>query len=141
MSLEYNRTLIRSFFEEADRLRTTPVELCAPDFTAYIGGDPPMDLEAFEKYLRPFYAAFSNWSRTFEDVVAERDRVAFRVVSQATHSKAFMGTPASGKQITLTSIGIARIVAGKIVEWWNSPDRLGLMQQIGALPAKGEAGK
>ncbi|NTW73052.1 MAG: ester cyclase [Eubacteriaceae bacterium] len=30
-------------------------------------------------------------------------------------------------------IGMARVVDGKIAEWWNSPDRLSWMQQIGAV--------
>ncbi|MCZ7663477.1 MAG: ester cyclase [Thermoleophilia bacterium] len=32
-----------------------------------------------------------------------------------------------------------RIVDGKIIEAWDYPDMMGLMQQIGAAPAIGEA--
>jgi predicted ester cyclase len=45
-----------------------------------------------------------------------------------------MGVPASGKEIEVSVIGFARITQGKIAEWWNYPDRLSWMQQIGALP-------
>jgi predicted ester cyclase len=60
--------------------------------------------------------------------------VAFRVVARATHTGEFMGIPASGKQITVPMIGIARVTDGQVTQLWNSPDQLGLLQQIGALP-------
>jgi len=30
---------------------------------------------------------------------------------------------------------MAQISGGKVIEWWNSPDRLSWMQQIGAIPS------
>ena len=80
-----------------------------------------------------YYAGFSGSRITIEDMVAEGDRVAFRGVVRATHTAEFMGTPASGKQIAVPVIGIAQLAEGKIAEWWNSPDRLSWMQQIGAI--------
>lgn len=46
-----------------------------------------------------------------------------------------MGTPAGGKEFPVVQIGIARVVEGKVTEPWNIPDQLGLLQQIGAVPA------
>jgi predicted ester cyclase len=48
-----------------------------------------------------------------------------------------MGIPASGKAITVTGIVIDRIVGDKIAETLTSYDMLGLLQQIGAVPAMG----
>jgi len=50
-----------------------------------------------------------------------------------------MGISASGKQISVPVIGFAQLAQGKIAEWWNSPDRLSWMQQIGALPMPDQA--
>lgn len=132
--LEENKALVRSFFEKANRDERTPVELCAPGFTAHITGSPPMALEAFRQFQATFYAGFSDVSATIEDMVAEGDRVAFRGVVRATHTAEFMGIEASGKEVSGPFIGIARLAEGKVAEWWNSPDRMGLMQQIGAMP-------
>jgi steroid delta-isomerase-like uncharacterized protein len=134
MSLEDNKAIVRSFLEKSNILEKTLVELCAPGFTAHIGGSPAMDLQAFQKYQAKYFAGFSGSRITIEDMVAESDRVAFRGVVRATHAAEFMGIPASGKQIVVPVIGFAQLSAGKIVEWWNSPDRLSWMQQIGALP-------
>ena len=50
---------------------------------------------------------------------------------------AFNGVPASGKTIEVTGINIMRIEQGQIHEIWGSPDVLGLLQQIGAIPMPG----
>ena len=136
MSLENNKALVRNFFERANLEGRTPVELCTPGFTAHIGGIPAMDLQAFQQWQARYYAAFSDTRITIEDMVAEDDRVAWRGVTRATHTAEFMGTPASGKQIIVPVIGMARLAGGKVAEWWNSPDRLSWMQQIGAIPAQ-----
>ena len=45
------------------------------------------------------------------------------------------GLPASHNKVTVTGIGIDRVENGKIVEGWNNWDTLGMMQQLGAVPA------
>jgi predicted ester cyclase len=52
-----------------------------------------------------------------------------------------MGVPPTGKQFVVPVIGFAKITQGKIAEWWNYPDRLSWMQQIGALPEFGKSAK
>jgi steroid delta-isomerase-like uncharacterized protein len=136
MSLEDNKTLVRNFLEKGNRERRTPVESCAPDATFHIGGTPAMNLQAFQQFQTMYFAAFPDSDITIEDMLAEGDRVAFRGVVRATHAAEFMGTPASGKQIAVPVIGIAQLAEGKIAGWWNSPDRLSWMQQIGALPGQ-----
>jgi predicted ester cyclase len=44
-----------------------------------------------------------------------------------------MGIPATGRQVTVTGIDIARVVGGKLVEHWAEMDTLGLIKQLGAL--------
>ena len=67
-------------------------------------------------------------------MIAEGDRVAFRGFVRTVHTAKFMGVPATGKQIVVPIMGVAKIVNGKISEWWNSPNRLSWMQQICAIP-------
>jgi len=45
--------------------------------------------------------------------------------------------PATGKQVVLTGITISHMVEGKIVEDWHNADALGLLQQLGVVPAMG----
>jgi steroid delta-isomerase-like uncharacterized protein len=132
---EENKKLVQGFFERGNSEKGTPVDLCAPGFTAHIGGYPTMDLLAFQKYQEEYFASFSDTKMIVEDMVAEGDKVAFRGVVRATHSAEFKGIPASNNQVEVAVVGIARISEGKIAEWWNYPDRLSWMQQIGAIPS------
>lgn len=134
MPLEDNKVLVRKFLEESNRQRRTIVELCHPEIMFHIGGTPAMNLQAFEQFQTRYYAAFPDSTIAIEDMVAEGDKVD-RGEVRATHKAEFLGKPASGKQITVSVIGIARLVDGKVAEWWNSPDRLSWMQQIGAIPS------
>jgi predicted ester cyclase len=132
---EDNKALVRHWFEESDRVGRAPDELFAPGFVAHIPGSPDMDAAAFQQYVASFYNAFTDFSHTFDDMVAEGDRVAFRAISRATHTKDFAGITATGTQVEVGQIGIVRVADGMMAELWNSTDRLGMMQQLGALPA------
>jgi predicted ester cyclase len=135
MSSEENKAIVRTFFEKGNTEERTPVEMCSPGFTAHIGGYPPMDLQGFQQYQATYFTSFSGTNLTIEDMVAEGNKVAFRGVVRAIHTAEFMGIPASGKLIVVTVTGIAHLSEGKIAEWWNFPDRLSWMQQIGAIPS------
>jgi len=135
MSLEENKAIVRNFFKKGNSEGRTPVEMCAPGFTAHIGTSPAMDLQGFQQYQLKYFASFSDTGITIEDMLSEGDKVAFRGVVRATHTGDYMGIPASGKKIVVPVIGIAKLVDGKIAEWWNFPDRLSWMQQIGAIPS------
>jgi steroid delta-isomerase-like uncharacterized protein len=133
--LEENKALVRDFLDRSNRERRTLVELCAPGANFHIGGTPTMNLQAFQQFQTKYFAAFPDSRITIEDMVAEGNRVAFRGTVKATHMADFNGIPARGRQITVPVIGIAELIDGKVAEWWNSPDRLSWMQQIGAVPS------
>jgi predicted ester cyclase len=134
-----NEALARSFFNEADRGRT-PVELCAAGFTAHIPGPPPMDLEGFDQFEAMIRSAFSDIRHPIEDLVGEGDKVAVRLRFEGTHTADFMGVPASGRQFSVQGTAFLHIAGGKVAQLWGALDQLGLMQQIGGLPAPAQAG-
>ncbi|GAC1535273.1 MAG: hypothetical protein NVS2B7_04180 [Herpetosiphon sp.] len=51
----------------------------------------------------------------------------------------FLAIPPTGKQVTVVGIDVVRLANGKLAEAWVSSDFLGLMQQIGAVPAGGSS--
>jgi steroid delta-isomerase-like uncharacterized protein len=89
--------------------------------------------------IRQFYGmlrtAFPDLHFTIEDQVAAGDRVVTRWRATGTHDGEFQGIPATGKTVRITGIDIDRLAGGKVVECWPQVDELGLMQQLGALPA------
>jgi steroid delta-isomerase-like uncharacterized protein len=90
--------------------------------------------------LSQFRTAFPDLVTTVEDMVAEGDRVAVRHTHRATHTGAFQGIPPTGKRIEVTGIEVLRMREGQIAEFWHMDDFLGLMQQLGVVPAPGQAG-
>jgi predicted ester cyclase len=58
-----------------------------------------------------------------------------RVAGRGTHEGEFQGIPPTGRQVAATGVGIGRIQDGRIAEAWAAYDALGVMQQLGAIPA------
>ena len=48
-----------------------------------------------------------------------------------------MGTPPTGKHVTVTAISIMRFADNKVVEEWELVDEAGMMQQLGVAEASG----
>ena len=61
---EENKRVVRRYFEELDRRKATPVDLCADRFTFYVAGFPPMDLEATKQFAAMFFDALPDLSQT-----------------------------------------------------------------------------
>ena len=61
------------------------------------------------------------------------------MITRWTASGTFSGCLHTGKQFTATGITVLRFARGKVVEEWVNWDALGLMQQLGAVPASGQA--
>ncbi len=92
------------------------------------------DFDAFKQFVSAVLDAFPGFTITQDEVLADGDKVIYRSTYSGTHTGDFMGIPASGKTVSVSSIGIARISDGKIIEEWENMDELSLMQQLGVIP-------
>ena len=136
---EQNKQVVRRYFEELDHGKAHPAHICTPDFVFHIPGFPSMDLDASKQFAATFYTAMPDLTHPIEELIAEGDKVAFRGRYQGTHTGAFMGVPASGRRISAVGVGVFRVANGKVAEFWVSPDRMSLMQQMGVLPVQAQA--
>jgi steroid delta-isomerase-like uncharacterized protein len=96
---------------------------------------PPMDIASYQQFGAAFRVGFPDLVHNIEDQVAEGEKVVTRVTVTGTNKGQFQGMPATGKQVKFTGIAIDRVVNGKIKERWVDFDVMGLMQQLGAIPA------
>jgi predicted ester cyclase len=137
MSTEENKAIIRRYLEEAwDRGNLTIIdELMSPDYARYLSGQPPLNRESQKQRIASFRQGLPDVRLTLEDLVAEGDRVVFRITLRGTQQGALMGVPPTGKSVTIGAIDIARLEGGKIVEHWGQMDTYGLLQQLGAAGA------
>src|SRR5215831_10472625 len=142
MSTEQNKALIRRLFEEGINQSKPGVfdEVLAPNFVIY---DPPFGMqpnrEGFRQMFTGFRTAFPDVHVTFEQELADGDYVIHRGYVTATHKGEFQGIPATGKQVKIKTLDIWRVENGKAVENWVQLDMLGLMHQLGVVPAPGHA--
>lgn len=111
-------------------------EVLAPDLANSLPGFPP-DRDGMKALLPAFRVAIPDLEFTIDRIVAAADLVADAVTWHGTHQAELMGIPASGSPVTVTETHIARVADGKIVERWGTWDQMGLMQQLGAVPAMG----
>lgn len=138
---EENKAIARRMFEEVWNKRNLDAfdEIFAPDVVGHnIPPGLPPGLEGIKANFEIFISAFPNAQMTVEDQIAERDRVVTRWTGTGTHTGDLMGTPATGKQVTVTGITVNRIAGGQIVEAWGVVDLMGMMQQLGVIPSPGE---
>lgn len=103
------------------------------DHNALPGQKP--GVEGLKDAYRMFSAAFGELWYTFEDLVAEGDRVVGRGVIEGKHTGLFMGIPATNKIIRWTGTRIFKVANGKVTDGWIDLDMFGLMMQLGAMPA------
>ena len=112
--------------------------------SGYIGHDPsepqpirgPQGLRGqVEKYL----AAFPDGRITVDEQFAEGDRVATRWTGRGTHQGEIAGISPTGKEVTVTGLTLSSFESGKLIEEWTVWDTLGMLVQLGAVPAPARA--
>ena len=136
MSTEHNKTTARQFFMEQDR-RKGPLapEIVAHNYVARIGNNPPMDFDGHSGFGVMFYNGFPDIYHTIDDVIAEGDKAVVRFTLRGNHTADFMGIPATGKSIEVSAIAMVTFVDGKVTQLTAQFDQLGMMQQLGVIPA------
>jgi steroid delta-isomerase-like uncharacterized protein len=134
------KATVRAFYAsiDADHAQSVP-PMVSEQIVVYQPGMPPMDRTTFQQFGQAFYAAFPDLTHTIADQIAEGDAVASRLVVRGTHQGEFQGIPPTGRPVEITAFGIHRVQDGQIVEQQLLFDALGLLQQLGVMPAPASA--
>lgn len=84
-------------------------------------------------------AAFSDTHSTIDEMIVAGDMAVIRWTWEGTHSgtSPSLGIPATGKHVRFVGCSVYHFRDGKIVEQWEYGDMLGLLQQLGVIPALG----
>jgi predicted ester cyclase len=117
-------------------------ELASPNYVGYDPAqpEPTRGPEGLKEFVQGFLAGYPDGRVTIDQQLAEGDYVASRWTGRGTHNGELMGIAATGRQVTVTGITISRLEGGQVVEEWTNWDTLGMLQQLGAIPA-GEGAK
>lgn len=103
------------------------------------GPDIAPGREGFKQVFTGFFSAFPDMTMTVDDQVSEGDKVVTRATVSGTHLGDYMGMPATGKTFSIGIVDILRFKDGKIAERWGESDTIGMMQQLGVIPAPAES--
>ena len=141
MDLKQNKTVVRRLFEvinngELDQLSDL-VDEDVVDHNAVIFMQPEGPGAAKEG-IRLLRQGFPNLRINVEELVAEGDQVVARLTMSGTNTGEYRGLPAPTQQhFRSEAIAILRIADAKVTEIRGAADRLGMLTQLGILPAIG----
>ena len=134
-----NKAIVRRLYEEVWIKRKLEVvnELISPShalqapniFGSSIGP------EAYKHQVSNLLEAYPDLRWAIEDIIAEKDKVVACWTLSGTHKGDYMGVPATNKKVSVGGITIHHIAGGKIIDSHTNWDALGMMQQLGAVPA------
>lgn len=111
-------------------------------FAKYVARDMPFHgargpTQSYQEYLdmaTDFQSAFPDLHFEIRDLFAEGDMVAARLVITGTQKRPWRGQrPAAQRTVRVVGQPQARVASGKIVEFWQLFDELGLLHQAGHI--------
>jgi steroid delta-isomerase-like uncharacterized protein len=137
MSTESNKAVVQRFREALDAGDLDgAMAVFAPNAVVDMSSAPePLSKEGFKQLGQLLLSAFTGSTSTVEDMIAEGDRVVSRLTFRGTHKGDLMGIPPTGRSVAMSEIIIDRLADGQIVESWRLFDQMGMMQQLGVIPA------
>jgi steroid delta-isomerase-like uncharacterized protein len=133
-------TLAHRWFDEVwnQGREETIDELYGSDAIGHGLGEGSADLRGpagFKVFWRNMRSALPDMHILIEDTIVQGAKAVVRVVVVGTHLGEGLGLPATGRRVLVTGNVIIAIDGGQIAESWNSWDQLGLLRQLGAIPA------
>ena len=134
-----NRQIVQKLFNDLFNKGNLAVadQIIAPNHvnhdpaTPYFGKGPDGEKQIVTLYR----GAFPDLHFTIDQIIDAGDFLAVRYTATGTHKAALRGVAPTNKTVKVGGEAIYRISRGKIVESWVYWDALGLMQQLGAVPA------
>jgi predicted ester cyclase len=142
-----NKELVRRHFEELFNRGNLAAadELVARDYVEHavapFGRDEPGQVdgpEAMRRTVEWLRAQFPDVRMTIEEIVAEGDTVAARVLSEGTNLGPLNGVvPPTGRRFTARQSHWFRVAGGKLAEHWATRDDLTTMLQLGVVRPPG----
>ena len=111
-------------------------ELYAPDYrdrSVQPGMAPTR--EGFKQFVTSLRTAFPDLHYTIDDSIESGDKFVTRLTASGTMRGEFAGMPATNKHATWTEFHIVRVNNDLVVEHWGLVQELGMMVQLGVIPA------
>jgi steroid delta-isomerase-like uncharacterized protein len=139
-TLDY-ASLAGSFYDAMNRKDPALLELFTGDFVEHeqLPGIPPT-AEGVLQWVEMMHGAFSDFTLTPLEVVGMHGTAAVRFRMSGKHTGEFQGMPPTGRDVSVEGVDIVKLDQDhKAREHWGYVDEVGLLTQLGAIPAQGQA--
>ena len=94
------------------------------------GPDRAVGRNATFKMIRGFYRSFPDYTHDIEEMIAEGDRVAVRVVLRGTQLGEYSGIAPTGRQVSYAGTYMVTVIDGVLTEVWSLDDEINLRSQL-----------
>jgi predicted ester cyclase len=136
MSIEENKAVVNKIYDLCNQGNIEAAyEHYAPECICHMP-DGDMSVAQVRDFDAVLFNAFPDITLTILDIISEGDKVAFRVNIKGTNTRELMGNPPTGKKLDMINSNWARVLDGKLVEFWVTMDRLSMIQQLGGIPGQ-----
>src|SRR5208282_6439273 len=133
------KAIIRRLYEEVWNKRKLEMvsEIISPSHALHDNNFPGSSVgpEAYRAQMAIYLAAFPDLHFTIQDTIAEKDKIAASWTITGTHKGEFWGVRPTNRKMTMDGMTIHHIANEKIIDSYISSDALGLMRQLGVVPA------
>ena len=148
MSTDDNKAVVRRWFDEVisrgdmGALDAICAE-CHPQFAVIRGviEPAPLGMSGLKSLITSLRSAFPDLHAEVEEQIAEGDKVVSRVTMRGTQRGEFNGMPATGKSFNISGVSIWEVRGNLLIQEWVHWDAMGMMQQLGVIPAPVEAAR
>lgn len=132
-----NVALGKRWFEEVwnQKKSESVPELLAADCVMHGISETGGDVHGPEGFLvmhGRLLSAFPDMQFALDDCFGAGDKIVVRWTATMRHTGPGLGIDATGAEIKLRGMGIARIAGGKVLETWDNWDRMAMFEQIEA---------
>ena len=138
MTPEENKLFIRQFVEETINSKNLDAlgKLVAENFVEQVPfpGQGP-GREGLRYAIGIFLSAFPDIQWIVDEQIAEGEKVVSRFTWTGTHQGEFLGIPPKGKRVKVWGVVMDVVRDGMLSESRIIMDTMGLLQQLGAIPA------
>ena len=132
-SYEDNKKIVRRYYEKLwNHWEFNLIdEIMAADFV-FRGslGATTRRREEFLSYMKTVRAAFPDFHNQIEELIAEDDKVAARLIYRGTHRGELFGIAPTNKPIEYAGVAIFKFNKGVMIEGWVLGDLINLKKQL-----------
>jgi steroid delta-isomerase-like uncharacterized protein len=134
------KAVVRRLYDEVwnKRRLDAVAELIAPSHAlndTHLAGSS-VGPAAYKAIATEFLSVFPDLRFEVDDLIAEKNKVVASWTISGTHTREFRGVPTTNKKVAIDGVTISHVANGKIIDSYIYLDYLGLLQQLGAVPAE-----